>query len=1357
MLRPEARRRSSRSRFHCGTASEEAEAPVGLDRLSAMLSSASCLARLALAPSWEGGLARSERRPRAAARRGPNSAHLLLHDDETPVPQDYPPRRGWWPLLVACAPCFGSWRGLVARAALGWLSPAVWKAFRGEDVDSSAFVNESQSSLTDSLRLLQLLRVSGAAGAGPSTAGGIAPHRLGHCLWAFVRGRLIAACLLGVVAAVGSVASPVLLIAALIRAMDDSPADQVPAVLWATGFAVCELLTCLLTSGASSIATRQAGRLRAAMQGLMYRKVIRLNSCSDLLPHQVEAAVLTVGTPLWRAVEHAPQLVVAPLVILLSVCASCILIGESAIVAAAAFLFAAMIQTIATGLSSRLRSRAHAVFSTWRRQRTFELLSLAAHAKAFMVESALIRRIRELRRAESVSLRLASTVDSLCRTLLPSAVPAATVAIALHPTFNPETSAPAVQVYPVLILLLVQMEAALRGWGQAVNAVLEARSSLDHLKAVLSMDEAKPHPGQPIDRLVALSFNNASFSWSPSGFGPADSEPRLGPTRIPLGACSNVLTAVHIVVNKGQLVGVCGRAGAGKSALLLAASGQLRLTAGQLHRDESTAYVGEAAALLPGSVRDNVTMRGALHSQRYYRALHCTGLERDVQAMPTGDDTLVDTTRLTPAQLQRLALARAVYADRETYLLDDPLSALDAAAADRIFESAILGELKGKTVILVTNREQHLRHCEEVYVLREGRVLERGAPADLAESGREYPHVIDSNSREEQWWALREQPEVTRGMERARDSDDEDVSGTGAWSELRAVAAECGATPGRLALLALPLLLQSAMYADMLLCFWLALLQPRPPLLVLGFLMAASMVVALAFLRTFTVTQALLGQSRRVHGRWVDRLGCATTDFLRAHATQLRLALEKHTWLLDAGLPRALAGVAAWTPLVVFEMALLALASRWAAVAMLGLLLPAALLVTYVATAAGLRMWQRERACRASLRQLVGASYSSRAAVLSLGREDDMVARFSAVCDQAATDLVHAVSLPAWLAVRLRAGAVVAGLVTLVAQIWAPPGMGLPPVLPPGPGAEAATAAAGSFVSGIAAGPPPPPPGPPPPLPGAALGMTALLLCLIGTHLTRAATAALRARSHLAAAAEARDLVNRAEVEDETLCVKGGAECDDPSLNWPSLTDAGGLVLRDLWRPPELRALTARVKLGECMGVLGPPSAVLGAVLLRFVRPSAGCVLVSGADIADVPLGLLRAAVVVVPPRPSLFKGTLRWNMDPHGIWSDAQLWEALERTGLRELVASLDRKLLTPVGTHAARCPLIPEPEDLQLLCLARAALRDWAKVVLLEAPAGPRVLAAARKLFPQSAIVVAARGPTDVAQCSNVLQIAA
>lgn len=174
-------------------------------------------------------------------------------------------------------------------------------------------------------------------------------------------------------------------------------------------------------------------------------------------------------------------------------------------------------------------------------------------------------------------------------------------------------------------------------------------------------------------------------------------------------------------------------------------------------------------------------------------------------------------------------------------------------------------------------------------------------------------------------------------------------------------------------------------------------------------------------------------------------------------------------------------------------------------------------------------MWQRERACRGSLRQLVGASYWSRATVLSLGREDDLVARFSALCDQAASDLVHAQSVTAWLAVRLRAGVIVAGLFTLVAQIWtlpesvlvAAPGVGAPSV------AVNSTAALNSTAS----------PGPGPwtgPYSdkaegvggGAALGMSALLLCLIAAHLARAATAAVRARSHLAAMAEARDLVN---------------------------------------------------------------------------------------------------------------------------------------------------------------------------------------------------------------------------------------
>lgn len=86
-----------------------------------------------------------------------------------------------------------------------------------------------------------------------------------------------------------------------------------------------------------------------------------------------------------------------------------------------------------------------------------------------------------------------------------------------------------------------------------------------------------------------------------------------------------------------------------------------------------------------------------------------------------------------------------------------------------------------------------------------------------------------------------------------------------------------------------------------------------------------------------------------MHDRWLERVGCATVDFLRGNAAALRRALEGHTWLADGGLPRALAGLAAWAPLVLAEMALLALASRWAAVAVLGLLLPAALALTYVA------------------------------------------------------------------------------------------------------------------------------------------------------------------------------------------------------------------------------------------------------------------------------------------------------------------------------------------------------------------------------------------------------------------------
>ena len=87
--------------------------------------------------------------------------------------------------------------------------------------------------------------------------------------------------------------------------------------------------------------------------------------------------------------------------------------------------------------------------------------------------------------------------------------------------------------------------------------------------------------------------------------------------------------------------------------------------------------------------------------------------------MPAGDMTEIGERgiNLSGGQKARVSLARAVYSDRDVYLLDDPLSAVDTHVAEHIFDQCITGKLAKKTVVLVTHAVQFLPRCDKVIVL----------------------------------------------------------------------------------------------------------------------------------------------------------------------------------------------------------------------------------------------------------------------------------------------------------------------------------------------------------------------------------------------------------------------------------------------------------------------------------------------------------------------------------------------------------------------------------------------------------------------------------------------------------------
>ena len=108
-------------------------------------------------------------------------------------------------------------------------------------------------------------------------------------------------------------------------------------------------------------------------------------------------------------------------------------------------------------------------------------------------------------------------------------------------------------------------------------------------------------------------------------------------------------------------------------------------------------------------------------------------LRQDFKILSDGDQTIVGEkgVTLSGGQKARLALARSVYADADIYLLDDPISAVDSKVAKNIFFKCLRPLAKQKTVILTTHQVGYLSECDEVIILDDGAIIEKGTPTQL--------------------------------------------------------------------------------------------------------------------------------------------------------------------------------------------------------------------------------------------------------------------------------------------------------------------------------------------------------------------------------------------------------------------------------------------------------------------------------------------------------------------------------------------------------------------------------------------------------------------------------------------------
>uniref|UniRef100_K3X306 ABC transporter domain-containing protein n=1 Tax=Globisporangium ultimum (strain ATCC 200006 / CBS 805.95 / DAOM BR144) TaxID=431595 RepID=K3X306_GLOUD len=171
-----------------------------------------------------------------------------------------------------------------------------------------------------------------------------------------------------------------------------------------------------------------------------------------------------------------------------------------------------------------------------------------------------------------------------------------------------------------------------------------------------------------------------------------------------------VLTNVNVTVQRGELVVVHGKAGAGKSTLLSSLMGEVVRVKGEVYVSGACkiAYCSEEPWLQTLSVRENILFGATYVEAKYIRVLDACCLIEDLNTLPDGEDTMVGPKgiNLSGGQKARIALARALYSEADLFILDCPLASADAIVQSDVFRKCFLELLRYKTIILATHNPE---------------------------------------------------------------------------------------------------------------------------------------------------------------------------------------------------------------------------------------------------------------------------------------------------------------------------------------------------------------------------------------------------------------------------------------------------------------------------------------------------------------------------------------------------------------------------------------------------------------------------------------------------------------------------
>lgn len=289
-----------------------------------------------------------------------------------------------------------------------------------------------------------------------------------------------------------------------------------------------------------------------------------------------------------------------------------------------------------------------------------------------------------------------------------------------------ETLLPTLGLFAAAAFRLLPLVSRILGAVQSTRFQLPAINALHDEFALFDVDRPAPR-FQPLEFNDTLHLEQVCFQYPSSA--------------------SPTLYNVSLTIRRGTTVGFIGGSGAGKSTLVDILLGLLAPVSGAVKVDgvdiqcnirgwqDQIGYVPQVIFLTDDTLRRNIAFglpSDQIDEAAVWCALRAAQLESFVNGLPQGLDTLVGErgVRLSGGQRQRIGIARALYHDPAVLVLDEASSSLDVATEHEVMQ-AVLALHGAKTLILVAHRLSTVRHCDWLYRLEHGRLVQEGVPENL--------------------------------------------------------------------------------------------------------------------------------------------------------------------------------------------------------------------------------------------------------------------------------------------------------------------------------------------------------------------------------------------------------------------------------------------------------------------------------------------------------------------------------------------------------------------------------------------------------------------------------------------------